>query len=64
MTKAESEKRTYFCSELVAKCFKDLGLLSNSKSSTQYWPIDFTEDRTLDLIGAEFGPQQLICFDR
>lgn len=56
MTKEESEKRTYFCSELIAKCYKHLGLLPEQKSSTQYWPVDFTENRTLNLLEGSFGP--------
>lgn len=30
--------RTYFCSELIAKVLKHVGLLANLKSSTRYWP--------------------------
>ena len=35
--------RTFFCSELVAKAYKILGILENdSKSSSKYFPAHFT----------------------
>ena len=48
LLKKESEedlegKGEYFCSELVAKAYKLLGLIDPSKSSNSYWPVDFTD---------------------
>lgn len=38
----EDTARGYFCSELVAKAFKSIGLLDPKKSSCRYWPVDFS----------------------
>ena len=38
----EDEKHeTFFCSELVAACYKKLGILPNTLSASQYWPGRF-----------------------
>jgi hypothetical protein len=34
----QKKERTYFCSELVAAAYKQLGLLPKEKSASQYWP--------------------------
>ena len=38
----DKSKRSYFCSELVAKAYKKIGLIEKEKASARYWPIDFT----------------------
>lgn len=60
----EYKDRSYFCSELIAKCYKALGLLVTDKSSTQYWPVDFTQAKELSLSNGSLGPEELICFDK
>ena len=42
-------ERGYFCSELVGKALKSVGLLDEKKSSGRYWPVDFAEMSALDL---------------
>jgi hypothetical protein len=37
----ESDKKSYFCSSLVAKLYKKLGLLDPNVSSDRYMPYDF-----------------------
>ena len=37
------EKKTYFCSELVAACHKVLDVLPKDVPSSQYWPSTFTQ---------------------
>lgn len=37
----EDKERGYFCSELVAKALKSVGLLDERKASGRYWPVDF-----------------------
>ena len=32
------KERTFFCSELVARAFKEAGIISNDKSSTSFYP--------------------------
>jgi len=51
------EERGYFCSELVGKALKSVGLLDEKKSSGRYWPVDFAEVSGLQLLrGAVLGP--------
>ncbi|CAK93081.1 unnamed protein product (macronuclear) [Paramecium tetraurelia] len=35
------EKENYFCSELIAACYKHIGIMENDISSCQFWPKDF-----------------------
>ena len=37
------DKKTYFCSELVAACHKVLDVLPKEVPSSQYWPSTFTK---------------------
>ena len=39
----DDKKKTYFCSELAARLYKELGLLDEEKSSTRYYPVDFSD---------------------
>jgi hypothetical protein len=38
----ELEKRKFFCSELVAKCYKELGILKTDKASSNFYPNDLS----------------------
>ena len=60
----EETERTFFCSELVAKAYKELGLLEPAKSATQYWPGCFSRKGGLVLLRGDLGPETVICFDR
>lgn len=54
------ENRTFFCSELVAKAYKILGIIEDdSKSCSSYFPSSFsTEKNDLKFIGgASLGPE-------
>ncbi|CAD8166860.1 unnamed protein product [Paramecium octaurelia] len=60
----QEKQRTYFCSELVAKAYKEMGLLEQQKSSTQYFPSDFTSEKKLQLLeGATLDPEMLVIFE-
>lgn len=37
------EKKTFFCSELVAACHKVLGVLPKEIPSSKFWPSTFTK---------------------
>ena len=37
------DKKTFFCSELVAACHKVMGVLPKELASAQYWPSTFQE---------------------
>ena len=43
MNKAMEEDRGFFCSELVAKAYKTVGLLEPKRASSKYWPVDFSQ---------------------
>lgn len=43
----DQAKGEYFCSELVAKCYKRCGLLNTTKASSSFWPVHFTRELKL-----------------
>jgi hypothetical protein len=61
----DDEKKTYFCSELVARLYKELGLLDEEKSSTRYYPVDFSDKTRLKFHreGVYMEPERLIAFN-
>lgn len=63
-SKEQDEKKTYFCSQLVARLYKELKLLDSSKASTSYYPIDFSEKGNLQLIRNDvtLGNEKIIAF--
>ena len=64
MAVAESDSKGYFCSELAALILKQLGLLPNNISSSQYWPGSFSAEMKLPLIhGAYLGDEHIISFN-
>lgn len=46
-----------FCSELIAECYKVLGLLGQDLPSNKYSPADFSAKRGLELLSGKLGPQ-------
>jgi hypothetical protein len=60
----EEEKQSFFCSELAARLYKELGLLDEKKSSTSYYPVDFSEKGGMRLLrDGKLGPEQVIAFN-
>ena len=62
--------RTFFCSELVAKAWKELGIRkNNAKSSSNFYPKHFasdysTNDKYMDLAdGVTIDKEQLVQTD-
>ena len=49
-TDEEEEKKTYFCSELAARLYKELGIFDEEKSSTNYFPVDFSQKGKLNFV--------------
>ena len=41
---------TYFCSELVASAYKNMGILPKDISASQYWPGSFSNSGKLELL--------------
>lgn len=57
-------KAGFFCSELVAAAYKELGILSNALPSSRYWPGDFAESNPIALLNnAVLHPGILLDFD-
>jgi len=65
-SKQDEEKRTFFCSELVARLYKELGLLNEDKASTRYYPVDFSEKGSLKFEKKDIylHPERLIAFNK
>jgi hypothetical protein len=58
-----SSDDSFFCSELVAACYKSLSLLPSSSNTSSYFPVHFSEDKALSLEGDfSLGPECLIDF--
>ena len=59
-----AEDRTFFCSELVAKAYKCMGILPDDKASSNYYPNWFSSEKKLPLLkDAVLGPE-LIVYDK
>merc|ERR1712008_532248 len=60
------EQRTFFCSELVAKAFKEIGCLRDEFASSQYFPCHFQASKGLKLLkGCSFSNEmEIVCGDR
>jgi len=50
----------YFCSELIAKTYMELGFISEEKPINGYMPADFSKDSYLKLIEGFFDEEVLI----
>jgi hypothetical protein len=57
------ENKTFFCSELIAACYKRLGVLPKDVSCASYWPGSFSCEKKLTLEGgASLSHEYLIDF--
>jgi hypothetical protein len=60
--------RSFFCSELVAKAYKQMNLLKNvKKSCTQYFPACFEQGGEFDkelIEGVSLGPEINVLVNR
>ncbi|CDW86473.1 UNKNOWN [Stylonychia lemnae] len=58
------KNRRFFCSELIAKAYKEVGLLNSDKGCHTYFPHNFSQKGKLELDkGATLGDEMLISFD-
>jgi len=58
--KLVEEDRNFFCSELIAKCYKVCGIMKpTDEASSNFLPIDFTtqSDRLKLVDGAKLGSE-------
>jgi hypothetical protein len=59
------EEEGYFCSELVAKAYKLCHLLNSKKASSSFWPIDFSQLRSIKLEkGAYFDRELTVVLNK
>jgi hypothetical protein len=58
-SEVDSEKNSYFCSSLVAKLYKKLGLLDPVVSSTRYMPYNFSDKEKLAIMNGKYGYAEL-----
>ena len=61
------KSRKFFCSELIAKIYKILGLLPEDKSACQYKPLDFSQRTKKPIVFeesriAKLGEEKIIIF--
>jgi hypothetical protein len=49
----------FFCSELVAKFFKKCKLLDTQKESCSFWPVDFCEEKSIQLTGGAYLDKEI-----
>jgi hypothetical protein len=45
----KDQDRSYFCSELIADCYKRLGFFNANKTAARYWPGDFAQNAVAEL---------------
>lgn len=58
------ETKTFFCSELIAACYKSMGILRKDISSANYWPGSFSVDSDLKLLNeARLSEEMQIEFE-
>ena len=60
--KIAAESDGFFCSELVAKAYQEMGLITNSVPASRFWPGDFSENSKLGLIEANLQQEKVIDF--
>ena len=71
MTKTNKDdvRKSYFCSELVAACHKELGIFPQKLAASQYWPStyalpssDLNNNWVTKESNAEFDDLQVILY--
>jgi hypothetical protein len=68
-TEDENDESGFFCSELVATAYKELGLLTRDHNSDNYqpackfYPKDFSERSGRKLDSGELSPEYALHFD-
>lgn len=57
-----AEDRAFFCSELIAKCYKDCGIMQSHLHSASFNPGNFsTKGQNLNLVeGVTLGTEKLV----
>ena len=53
----------YFCSELVAEAYLEMGLIDAEKPINAYMPSDFSDQGEVDLLKGRFEPEIFVSID-
>lgn len=62
ITMNQVSDESYFCSELVAKAYQEVGVLGKVKPASSFWPGDFCEKKKLLLINSSLQLEQVLDF--
>lgn len=57
-----SADESYFCSELVAKAYQEIGVLSTHRPASSVWPGDFSEKKKLPFESSGLLLEQILDF--
>eukprot|EP00347_Sterkiella_histriomuscorum_P006332 403353158 len=59
------ENRMFFCSELITKAYKEIGLLNTERASCRFFPHDFSKEGKIAQLemDAKLGEEMIIEFD-
>jgi len=58
-----TNKKNYFCSELIAACLKSMGIMYSRRNETYFWPGEFGRGAAIDrsmIAGACYGEELVI----
>lgn len=61
---ASNDLSSFFCSELIAETYREIGLLLSPQSSSEYTPADFAMHGKVSLHEHELGEETLVKWDR
>lgn len=60
---ASNDLSSFFCSELLAETYREVGLFFSQKPSSEYTPADFAENGKFSLNGRVFGKEKYVEWD-
>lgn len=60
---AKSDSQGFFCSELVAKAYQEIGLIDETTTASSYWPGDFSETSKISLKNADLSGEKILDFN-
>ncbi len=60
---ASNDLSSFFCSELIAETYREVGLLLSPQPSSEYTPADFAENGKVNLYGRQVGKERMVTWD-
>ena len=60
---ASNDLSSFFCSELIAETYREVGLFFSQQPASEYTPADFAEDGKFSLNGRTFGKETYVEWD-